>query len=86
MSLNIKNPKAHELAERIARLTGETLTEAVTTALRERLERIEDVGAVDEERFRQLQTLVNGSRRLWREPYLSIDHGELLYDEHGLPK
>jgi hypothetical protein len=31
MSLNIKNPKAHELAERIASLTGETLTEAVTT-------------------------------------------------------
>jgi antitoxin VapB len=86
MSLNIKNPKAHELAERVARLTGETLTEAVTTALRERLERIENVGAVDEERFRQLRALVSGSRRLWREPYLSIDHGELLYDENGLPK
>lgn len=83
MSLNIKNPKAHELAERFARLTGETLPQAVTTALRERLERIEDVGAVDEERFRKLQNLVNGSRRLWREPYLSVDHGELLYDEHG---
>jgi hypothetical protein len=37
MSLNIKNPKAHELAERIASLTGETLTEAVTTALPLRL-------------------------------------------------
>jgi len=37
MSLNIKNPEAHALAERLAKLTGETMTEVVTTALRERL-------------------------------------------------
>jgi antitoxin VapB len=40
MSLNIKRPEARALAERLAKLTGETLTEAVTTALRERLARI----------------------------------------------
>ena len=38
MSLNIKNPEAHALAARLAKKTGETLTEAVTTALRERLD------------------------------------------------
>jgi antitoxin VapB len=86
MSLNIKKPEAHALAERLAKLTGETLTEAVTTALRERLARIENVAQVDEERYRELKALVEGSRRLWREPYLSMDHGELLYDELGLPK
>ena len=86
MSLNIKNPQAHALAERLANLTGETLTEAVTTALRERLARIEHVGAIDEERYRKLKALVEGSRNLWREPYLSRDHGDLLYDELGLPK
>ena len=37
MSLNIKNPEAHALAARLAERTGETMTEAVTTALRERL-------------------------------------------------
>ena len=63
MSLNIKNPKTHELAERVARLTGETLTEAVTIALRERLERIENLSAIEEERFRELKALVSGSRR-----------------------
>ena len=68
-------PEAHTLAERLAKLTGEMLTEAVTTALREPLARIENVGAVDEERFRKLSALVEGSRRLWREPYLSMDHG-----------
>lgn len=86
MSLNIKNPEAHALAERVAKLVGETLTEAVTVALRERLERIERTAEFDEERYRALKALVKDSRRLWREPLLSIDHGELLYDERGLPK
>jgi len=35
--LNIKNKEAHALAARVAALTGETMTEAVTIALRERL-------------------------------------------------
>jgi len=54
MSLNIKNPKAHELARRVARLTGETLTEAVTTALRERLARLEQAEGSDEALYRKL--------------------------------
>jgi antitoxin VapB len=86
MSLNIKNPEAHALAARIAELTGETLTEAVTTALRERLERIERSRGFDEDLYRKLKALVEGSRQLWREPYLSTDHGDLLYDDLGLPK
>ena len=86
MSLNIKNPEAHRLAARLAQKTGETLTEAVVQALRERLERIERTADFDEERYRTLKALVKDSRRLWREPFLSVDHGDLLYDERGLPK
>ncbi len=37
MSLNIKNPEAHRLARELAAATGESLTEAVTVSLRERL-------------------------------------------------
>ena len=37
--LNIKNIEARALASELAALTGESLTEAVTTALRERLDR-----------------------------------------------
>ncbi|HEX9867242.1 MAG TPA: type II toxin-antitoxin system VapB family antitoxin, partial [Candidatus Tectomicrobia bacterium] len=37
MTLNIKNPETHRLATELARLTGETLTQAVTEAVRERL-------------------------------------------------
>lgn len=40
MPLNIRNEQAEELAIALAKLTGETKTEAVIQALRERLERV----------------------------------------------
>jgi len=39
MALSIKDPDADKLARALAERTGETLTEAVINALRERLER-----------------------------------------------
>jgi antitoxin VapB len=39
MALSIKTDKADRLARELARLTGETMTTAVTVALEERLER-----------------------------------------------
>ncbi len=39
MALSIKTAEADELARGLARLTGESMTEAVTVALRERLVR-----------------------------------------------
>ena len=49
MSLNIKNAETHALAVQVARLTGESLTEAVTTSLRKRLTRIEQPDALANE-------------------------------------
>jgi antitoxin VapB len=86
MSLNIKNSEAHALATRLAQKTGETLTDAVTTALRERLERLERTADVNEQRYQALKALVKDSRGLWRDSLLTIDHGDLLYDERGFPK
>lgn len=40
MALNIRNRTTEELAAALARLTGETKTQAVTRALHDRLERI----------------------------------------------
>ena len=40
MALNIRNSETERLAAELARRTGETKTEAVTRALRERLERL----------------------------------------------
>jgi antitoxin VapB len=39
MALNIKNPIAEQLAQTLARETGESMTQAVITALQERLDR-----------------------------------------------
>jgi antitoxin VapB len=86
MSLNIKNPEAHALATRLAQKTGETLTEAVTTALRERSARDERTADFDEQRYQRLKALLKDSRGLWRDSLLTIEHGDLLYDERGLPK
>ncbi len=41
MALSIKTDEADRLARKLAQLKGETMTEAVTVALRERLEREE---------------------------------------------
>jgi len=40
MQLNIKSEEARRLATELARETGESMTQAVTTALRDRLDRI----------------------------------------------
>jgi antitoxin VapB len=86
MSLNIKNPEAHALAARLAKKTGETLTGAVTTALRERLERLEQTPDFDETLYQKLKAIATDCRKHMKEPYLSTEHGDLLYDELGLPK
>ena len=86
MSLNIENPEAHALAERLAKLTGETLTEAVTTALRERLAQLEQTAGFEEALYQELKAIAADCRKHMKEPYLSMEHGDLLYDERGLPK
>jgi len=40
MPLNIRSEETEELANALAKLTGETKTEAVTQALRERLQKV----------------------------------------------
>jgi antitoxin VapB len=43
MGLNIKNEEAQHLATELAALTGETLTQAVIVALRERIARAQEI-------------------------------------------
>jgi antitoxin VapB len=40
MALNIRNPETEQLVDALVKLTGETKTDAVTRALRDRLTRI----------------------------------------------
>ena len=85
MSLNIKNPEANRLARELASLTGESMTEAVTASLRERLTRIEN----ERRREEQIAVLLQIAHEcaLHLDPaFKSEDHAEMLYDELGLPK
>jgi antitoxin VapB len=83
MALNIKDPHAHELAQALARETGETMTRAVTEALRERLERVRR-GRRPEARAEEL--LAIGRRCAKTLKGRPVDHAILLYDDRGIPK
>jgi antitoxin VapB len=82
MHLNIKNDEAHKLATELSRLTGESLTAAVTLALRERLTR--------ERRRRRADRIAAGLMRIGRSYAALPDTGrspdEILgYDAQGMP-
>ena len=82
MSLNIKDPEAHRLAQAIAQVTGETMTRVVTEALRERYERTRK--GDPEALAADIRAIAKRAASHVKRPY--PDHSELLYDEHGLPK
>jgi len=48
MALSIRNPKAERLARKIAAEKGETITQAITVALEERLERLRGRSTADD--------------------------------------
>ena len=82
MSLNIKNEETHRLARELAELTGETMTGAVTVALRERLERQREI----QEKRRAIREIRDRLAELPLRPGPgAVDHGDFLYDERGLP-
>jgi antitoxin VapB len=82
MSLNVKDPEAHRLAQAIAQATGQSMTRVVTDALRERLATIErQKGRASVE---ELLAIADRSAAHLKHPY--AEHAELLYDENGLPK
>lgn len=85
VSLNIEDQETIRLADELANLTGETVTEAITVALRERLERVRHERTV-EERLKALRAITQRTARMLRDGPSAVDHGDLLYDERGLPK
>lgn len=83
MALNIRNSEAERLAAELAKQTGETKTEAVTKALRERLARVR--------RERSQRCLADELEEIAKHcASLSVldtrTADEILgYDRHGLP-
>jgi antitoxin VapB len=85
MGLNIKNPETHRLAEELTKRNGGSMTAVVTTAVRERLDRVrreQGVSLAD-----LLLAIGQDCAGRLKEPFRSADHGELLYDDHrGKPR
>lgn len=83
MALNIKDPTADRLVRELAATTGESITTAVTTAVRERLERVRGA-APAEVRLEELTRIAQraATRRVLDD---RTDDEILGYDENGLP-
>ncbi len=87
MSLNIKNQETERLARLLAQKTGESVTQAVTVAINDRLNKIQSQDEESlSERISKIQKIGKSASKLWVEPYQSSEHGDLLYDKDGLPK
>jgi antitoxin VapB len=83
MALNIRNPEAERLAADLAALTGESKTEAVTKALKERLEHVRKLRG----RRRIADRLDEIAKHCASLPVLDNRRPEdMLYDERGLPR
>lgn len=83
MPLNIKDRETHELAQQLARETGETMTRAVANALREQLKRVRAQ--------RQAAVVVNDLLTIGRRCAQTlkgkpVDHAALLHDNTGIPR
>jgi antitoxin VapB len=83
MGLNIEHPEADRLARELAHATGESVTDAVLRALRERLSREREKGPNSNlrDRLRAIR------KRCSALPVLDNRSPEEIvgYDDHGLP-
>jgi antitoxin VapB len=84
MAMNIKNPETTRLVQELAGLTGETLTTAITESVRERLTRLR--GKQGSGIAKRLVEIGRDCAPRLKEPFRSAEHGDLLYDERGLPR
>jgi len=84
MALNIRNPEAERLAAELSRQTGETKTEAVTQALRDRLARV-GRGRARRRLADDLEVIAEHCANL---PVVDARSPEeiLGYDDDGLPR
>ncbi|MBF0260741.1 MAG: type II toxin-antitoxin system VapB family antitoxin [Magnetococcales bacterium] len=80
--ITLDNRETCDLANHLAHMTGEGMSQAITRAIEERLARIEQTNRLAEE----LLAIGRACASQMQEPYLSVEHGDLLYDEKGVPQ
>jgi antitoxin VapB len=87
MSLNIKNPETYRLAKELAAQTGESITTAVTEAVRARLEEVKRRKRPKGELAAELMRIGKEIASRMTEEERNFDYDAYLYDEEtGLPK
>ncbi len=86
MALNIKDEETHQWVRKLATMTGETMTGAVKTAVRERLER-QGEASQPESRMEWLERITAETSAIMNDGRTSKELTDELYDEEtGLPK
>ena len=85
VGLNIKNDETCSLARELVRLTGETMTGAITVALRERLDREKRQRDLDAS-IEELPAIGRRSAETLEPAPSAMEHGDLLFDEQGLSR
>lgn len=85
MSLNIKNEETCQLAAELASLTGESKTGAIKVALRQRLDRELRTRSATQ-RLKEMRIIADRCARLLKPGPSAVEHGDLLYDDQGLPR
>lgn len=83
MALSIKNSETERLAREVAKEAGESLTEAIESALRERLQRLKRRrhGRIMNDKLEDILRRVDRLRTRDTRPEAEI----LGYDEQGVP-
>ena len=84
MSLNIKNEETCRLASEMARLTGETMTGAITVALANAWN-ARSTHAASRPGFKNCASSRIAAPSCWVRDLAAVEHGDVLYDERGLP-
>ena len=85
MSINIKNPRVHDLARRAAALTGESQTSVIEKALQRLVDELEAEAdrAVRRAHLDRLLADIDGRLSDSDRAAMTIDD---LYDDRGLPR
>ena len=81
MAIYITNPEAEELARELAAQTGETITDVVIAALRDRRDRLRE--PTREQRLARLREITEQSAAIIAKRPIGFDD---VYDEFAAPK
>jgi antitoxin VapB len=82
MHLNVKSAEAHQLAVQLAHATGDSITGAVTKAIKGELRRLQS----DDAKRKRVREITARTASLLKDGPGAADIDALYYDEQGLPK